>query len=110
MSVATFLQSAEIPVIHEVDVVVVVGTAGAVAAAEAAARAGASVFLAARRSYLGDDVAEELHATLARWLVNHIKRDDADYVESVRASMAPGARALAEENKKTGWFRRLFGR
>ena len=63
MSVATFLQSAEIPVIHEVDVVVVGGTAGAVAAAEAAARAGASVFLAARRSYLGDDVA----GTLALW-------------------------------------------
>ncbi|GAB1369459.1 bacteriohemerythrin [Azonexus hydrophilus] len=62
------------------------------------------------RMDLGDDVAEELHATLARWLVNHIKRDDADYVESVRASMAPGARALAEEKKKTGWFRRLFGR
>ena len=62
------------------------------------------------RMDLGDDVAEELHATLARWLVNHIKRDDADYVESVRASMAPGARARAEENKKTGWFRRLFGR
>ncbi len=62
------------------------------------------------RMNLGDDVAEELHATLARWLVNHIKRDDADYVESVRASMAPGARALAEEKKKTGWFRRLFGR
>lgn len=62
------------------------------------------------RMDLGDDVAEELHATLARWLVNHIKRDDADYVESVRASMAPGAWALAEEKKKTGWFRRLFGR
>ena len=62
------------------------------------------------RMDLGDDVAEELHATLARWLVNHIKRDDADYVESVRASMAPGARALAEAKKKTGWFRRLFGR
>ena len=63
-----------------------------------------------KRMDLSDDVAEELHATLARWLVNHIKRDDADYVESVRASMAPGARARAEENKKTGWFRRLFGR
>ena len=62
------------------------------------------------RMDLGDDVAEELHATLARWLVNHIKRDDTDYVESVRASMAPGARARAEENKKPGWFRRLFGR
>lgn len=62
------------------------------------------------RMDLGDDVAEELHATLARWLVNHIKRDDADYVESVRASMAPDASDLAEEKKKTSWFRRLFGR
>lgn len=62
------------------------------------------------RMNLGDDVAEELHATLARWLVNHIKRDDADYVESVRASMAPDASDLAEEKKKTSWFRRLFGR
>lgn len=62
------------------------------------------------RMDLGDDVAEELHATLARWLVNHIKRDDADYVESVRASMGQGARVRAEEKKKTGWFWRLFGR
>ena len=53
-------RAAEIPVIHEVDVVVVGGTAAAVAAAEAAARAGANVFLAARRSYLGDDVAGTL--------------------------------------------------
>jgi hemerythrin len=61
------------------------------------------------RMDLGDDVAEELHATLARWLVNHIKRDDADYVETVRASMMPAARTPPAEKQKTGWFRRLFG-
>lgn len=49
-----------IPVIHEVDVVVAGGACAAVAAAAAAARAGSSVFLAARRSYLGDDVAGTL--------------------------------------------------
>ena len=54
----------EIPVCQSVDVVVIGGTCGAVAAAEAAAQAGASVFLAAPRPYLGDDVA----GTLRLWL------------------------------------------
>lgn len=64
-----------------------------------------------QRMELGDDVAEELHAMLARWLVNHIKRDDADYVASVRASMTPVAAAAPVEAKKTGgWLSRLFGR
>ncbi len=53
--------AADIPVIHDVDVVVVGGSGGAVAAAEAAAKSGARVFLAARRSYLGDDIAGTLH-------------------------------------------------
>ena len=46
-----------IPVWQEVDVVVVGGSCGAVAAAQAAAQAGAKVFLAAPRPYLGDDIA-----------------------------------------------------
>ena len=41
---------------HKYDVVVVGGSTGAVAAAVEAARAGGSVFLAAGRPYLGDDV------------------------------------------------------
>ena len=53
-----------IPVSQEVDVVVVGGTCGAVAAATAAAKAGAKVFLVAPRPYLGDDVA----GTLRLWL------------------------------------------
>ena len=47
----------QIPVCQDVDVVVVGGSCGAVAAAQAAAQAGAKVFLAAPRPYLGDDVA-----------------------------------------------------
>ena len=66
------------------------------------------------RLALGDNIGEELHGMLARWLVNHIKRDDADYVSSVKAKMAtdnPEAPpAFAEAKKETGWFRKLFGR
>jgi len=54
----------EIPLAHEVDVAIVGGGTGAVAAAVAAAEAGASVFLAAPKTYLGEDVA----GTLRLWL------------------------------------------
>ncbi|MBN2023334.1 MAG: FAD-dependent oxidoreductase [Pirellulales bacterium] len=52
-----------IPIVHDVDVVVVGGSTGAVAAAVAAARDGAMVFLAAPRPYLGEDVC----ATMRLW-------------------------------------------
>jgi len=45
-----------IPVAYDVDVVVVGGTSGGVAAAVAAAERGAKVFLAAERPYLGEDI------------------------------------------------------
>ena len=55
---ASIAESARaMPVCQEADVVVVGGSCGAVAAAQAAAKAGAKVFLAAPRPYLGDDVA-----------------------------------------------------
>lgn len=53
-----------IPLLYEVDVVVVGGTSGAVSAAVAAAENGARVFLAAPRPYLGED----LSATYRLWL------------------------------------------
>lgn len=52
-----------IPLIQDVDVVVVGGSCGAVAAAEAAARDGAKVFLVTAGLALGDDVA----GTLRLW-------------------------------------------
>ncbi len=56
---ATVLESArELPVAYDVDVVVVGGTSGGVAAAVAAAREGASVFVVAPRPYLGEDLCE----------------------------------------------------
>ena len=54
----------EIPVAYDVDVVVVGGSTGAVAAAVAAAEEGARVFLAAPHPYLGEDMT----ATLQLWL------------------------------------------
>lgn len=54
----------EIPLAHDVDVVVVGGSTRGVAAAVAAAKQGASVFLAASRPYLGEDMC----ATSRLWL------------------------------------------
>ena len=54
----------KLPVCQSVDVVVVGGSSAAVAAAKSAADFGASVFLAAPRQYLGDDIA----GTLRLWL------------------------------------------
>ena len=61
----TVNQSArQIPVAETVDVVVVGGGSGAVAAASEAAKAGAKVFLIAPRPYLGEDLA----GTMRLWL------------------------------------------
>ena len=54
----------DIPVAYDVDVVVVGGTSGGVAAAVEAAQQGASVFLAASRPYLGEDIC----GTYRLWL------------------------------------------
>lgn len=62
---ATVRQSArELPVLADVDVVVVGGTSGGVAAAVEAASAGARVFLVAPRHYLGEDIC----GTYRLWL------------------------------------------
>lgn len=54
----------------------------------------------------GDDVAEELHALLARWLFSHIRNDDASYAASVKASM----QILATEKQQGGWLSRSLGK
>jgi len=58
-----------------------------------------------QRFKLGEDVSEELNNLLVTWLFNHIKRDDADYVESVKANMKQDEFV----EKKKGFFGRLFG-
>jgi len=60
------LESArEIPLVADVDMVVVGGGSGGVAAACAAAKAGAKVFLAAPRMYLGEDLCAPYQIWLA---------------------------------------------
>jgi flavin-dependent dehydrogenase len=54
----------QIPILYDVDVLVVGGTSGAVTAAVAAAQNGATVFLAAPRPYLGEDIC----GTYRLWL------------------------------------------
>lgn len=58
------------------------------------------------RFKLGDDVSEELNNLLVTWLFNHIKRDDADYVASVKNNLQQ-QEAFVE--KKKGFFGKLFG-
>ncbi len=49
----------------------------------------------------GEDVCKGLNSLLVTWLFNHIKRDDADYVESVKAYL--------QKKEKKGFLNRLFG-
>ena len=58
--------SRDIPVAYDVDVVVVGGTSGGVAAAVEAAQNGAKVFLAAQRPYLGADLCATYPSATAR--------------------------------------------
>ena len=81
-SAGVVMESArQIPVLYDVDVLVVGGTSGAVTAAVAAAQDGATVFLAAPRPYLGDDIC----GTYRLWL------------EPGEEPMAPLARILFAE-------------
>lgn len=59
------------------------------------------------RMDLGEDVGEELHQLLSRWLISHIKRDDADYVGAVKSNMISVIKEK-EDKKDVGWFRRFF--
>ena len=73
----------------------------------------------------GEDVTDELHGMLSRWLFNHIRNEDHGYIDSVKAYLrmtskqreADKAELKAEllqelaarQNGKKGWFARLFG-
>jgi len=53
----------------------------------------------------GEDVTKALNSLLVTWLFNHIKRDDADYVQTVKQHLQ-GRTDTVE--KKKGLFSRLF--
>jgi hemerythrin len=60
------------------------------------------------RMDLGDDVGDELYQLLSRWLISHIKRDDADYVSAVKSNMISLIKEKEEKKETKGWFARFF--
>ncbi|OIR16910.1 bacteriohemerythrin [mine drainage metagenome] len=54
----------------------------------------------------GEDISRGLNSLLVTWLFNHIKRDDADYVDAVKAYLHKQKDFV---EKKKGLFTRLFG-
>ena len=70
----------------------------------------------------GEDVAQEMHGLLSRWLFNHIRNEDHGYVDAVQAYArmtgktdrealtAKIARQMATQPSHKGWLARLFGR
>ena len=52
----------------------------------------------------GENVTDELHNLLSRWLFNHIRNDDAAYVKAVKSSM----HLLTRDNREGGWLSRSF--
>ncbi|MCX7825483.1 MAG: FAD-dependent oxidoreductase, partial [Verrucomicrobiae bacterium] len=74
-----------LPILHDVDVVVVGGGSAGVAAAVEAAQRGAKVFLAAPRPYLGEDIC----ATYRLWLEPG-EQATTDLAKTVFAPPPPG--------------------
>ena len=59
-----------------------------------------------KRFNAGEDVSDELHDLLSRWLLNHIRHDDAAYVQAVRGDL----QELEKDNHEGGWLKRTLGR
>jgi hemerythrin len=63
-----------------------------------------------KRAAAGENVAQELLSMLKIWLVNHIKGDDADYVESVVQSLGV---EVKKSDTSGGWLgsalKKFFG-
>lgn len=75
------------------------------------------------RFELGEDVADELHGMLSRWLFNHIRNEDRGYVDTVKAYQRMANKGnkdsaqqvkeqilqeLESKQKRKGFFARLF--
>lgn len=56
------------------------------------------------RYALGEEVAAEVLDTLNKWLLNHIKREDHDYMDQVKVALKPAQLAgiLADCNARRG--------
>lgn len=66
-----------------------------------------------QRWALGEDVTEELQRMLRTWLLNHIRREDADYAAIVRAhreQALPRAPEAHNDSSWSGMLKRFFRR
>ncbi len=65
------------------------------------------------RAAKGEEIADELHSMLCKWLLNHIANEDRDYAEAVRTMVAPApatAVASVEKVPSGGFISGLLGR
>ena len=53
----------------------------------------------------GEDIAQELHNVLARWLITHIQTEDRHYVGAVKEKMVG---VVADQNRRKGLLARFF--
>ena len=54
----------------------------------------------------GEDIAQDLHNVLARWLITHIQTEDQDYVGAVKEKMVG---VVADQNRRKSLLARFFG-
>ena len=54
----------------------------------------------------GEDIAQDLHNVLARWLITHIQTEDRHYVGAVKEKMVG---VVADQNRRKSLLARFFG-
>lgn len=66
------------------------------------------------RAAKGEDIADELHTMLKKWLLNHIANEDRDYTETVKQMLTTEASgkvtATTEQQPSRGFISGLLGR
>ncbi|WP_412478932.1 bacteriohemerythrin [Azonexus sp. IMCC34839] len=66
------------------------------------------------RSAKGEDIVDELHTMLSKWLINHIANEDRDYAKQVQSMLAKGDESpqavAAAPQAQGGFISGLLGR
>lgn len=66
------------------------------------------------RAAKGEDIVDELHMMLSKWLINHISNEDRDYADAVKqmtgVDHGPAAVATIEKPPSPGFLSGLLGR
>lgn len=66
------------------------------------------------RAAKGEDIVDELHMMLSKWLINHISNEDRDYADAVKqmtgVDHGPAPVATIEKQPSPGFLSGLLGR